>query len=446
MNPRARTQAREDARTVAALALLMAALPFNAALTGAAFVGSTVLRAPRPRTRAAHPRTVLLSGGKMTKALALARAFHGAGHRVVLVESAKYRFTGHRFSRAVDAFHVVPRPEDPGYVSAMRAVVRAEGVDVYVPVSSPAASHHDALVHDALRGECEVLHGDAATIDALDDKAAFSELAASLGLDVPEAHRITHPDQILAVGAPRAGGHFVLKSIPYDPVHRLDLTPLPRPTPEETRAFLAGRDISEEHPWVLQEFVSGREHCTHSTVRDGRVRVHCSCESSAYQLNYEQVDVAEIDAWVRTFVAGLGLTGQCSIDFIRSDADGRVLAIECNPRTHSAITMFYDHPDLARAYLEDDDLPEVRPTATSRPMYWLYQELWRLLRHPTTAGDRIRTIARGKDAIFAWEDPLPFLLVHHLQVPALLLGNLRAHKAWLKVDFNIGKLVEAAGD
>ena len=60
----------------------------------------SVARAPDHRP--GEPRTVLVSGGKMTKALQLARSFHRAGHRVVLVESRKYRFTGHRFSRAVD--------------------------------------------------------------------------------------------------------------------------------------------------------------------------------------------------------------------------------------------------------------------------------------------------------------------------------------------------------
>ena len=51
----------------------------------------------------------------MTKALALARSFHRAGHRVILVESARYRLSGHRFSRAVDRFYTVPTPDAPGY-------------------------------------------------------------------------------------------------------------------------------------------------------------------------------------------------------------------------------------------------------------------------------------------------------------------------------------------
>jgi hypothetical protein len=236
----------------------------------------------------------------------------------------------------------------------------------------------------------------------------------------------------------------VLKSIAYDPVRRLDLTRLPQPDPEATRAFVAALPISPENPWTMQSFVSGQEYCTHSTARNGRVQLHCCCESSAFQLNYEMVDIPEIEAWVRQFVAGLDLTGQVSLDFIRG-SDGRYYAIECNPRTHSAITMFYNHPDVASAFLDERD-DTVIPRSDSRPTYWLYHELWRAISSPRHSIGPLRRILSGKEAIFAWDDPLPFLLVHHLQIPSLLLGNLRAGRPWTRIDFNIGKLVEPGGD
>ena len=37
-------------------------------------------------------------------------------------------------------------------------------------------------------------------------------------------------------------------------------------------------------------------------------------------------------------------------------------------------------------------------------------------------------------------------MVHHAQIPSLLLDNLRRGAPWLRIDFNIGKLVEPAGD
>jgi hypothetical protein len=136
---------------------------------------------------------------------------------------------------------------------------------------------------------------------------------------------------------------------------------------------------------------------------------------------------------------GLNWTGQISLDFIEAADTGEVYAIECNPRTHSAITMFYNHPDVATAYL-DPPLPTVQPLASSRPTYWIYHEVWRLLTHlwsPTQTWQRLQIIFQGKDAIFDWDDPLPFLLVHHWQIPLLLWGNLRRPKEWVRIDFNI---------
>jgi hypothetical protein len=425
-------------RTVGVLLLLLLALPFTLALTGVALiVASVTASARRP---APSGRTVLISGGKMTKALQLCRSFHAAGHRVVLVESAKYRLTGHRFSRAVDAFFVVPKPQDPGYAAALREIVHVELVDLYVPVCSPVASWYDALAADQLG--CEVLHLEPEMVAALDDKHAFTELAASLGLSVPDTHRITSPSQVEEFDFAGATTPYVLKSIAYDPVNRLDLTQLPLGSAAATAAFASSKPISEANPWILQEYVTGQEWCTHSTAREGRVQVYCCCPSSAFQINYEMVDKPAIDAWVHRFIGALGLTGQVSFDFLES-ADGQVYAIECNPRTHSAITLFGGDRELAAAYLEPGH-PELRPPPGSRPTYWIYHELWRLLTHPSR--ERIRIIRNGRDAIFDWHDPLPFLLVHHLQIPLLLVSNLRRGKGWIRIDFNIGKLVEAAGD
>lgn len=436
------------AKTVATLGLLSCALPFNLALTVfALLVGALggALRGPvEPEEPTGGPRTVMISGGKMTKALALARAFHRAGHRVILVESGRYRYSGHRFSRAVAAFHVIAPASSPGYGAALLDIARREGVDVYVPVCSPASAAADAEIKAELEEYCEVLHFDPHVLARLDDKQQFTDTAAGLGLSVPDAHRITDPQQVLDFDFSRARPPYVLKSIAYDPVRRLDLTLLPRSDREATRRFIQGLPISPENPWTMQSFITGQEYCTHSTARDGRVQLHCCCESSAFQLNYEMVDIPEIESWVRDLVAGLRLTGQVSLDFIRG-GDGRFYAIECNPRTHSAITMFYNHPDVASAFLEARE-DTVTPRSDSRPTYWLYHELWRALSAPRHAAAPLARILAGKEAIFAWDDPLPFLLVHHLQIPALLLGNLRAGRPWTRIDFNIGKLVEPGGD
>jgi glutathione synthase/RimK-type ligase-like ATP-grasp enzyme len=429
-------------KTVATLILLLLALPLNLAITVVALLRAIVIK-PR-RMIASHPKTILISGGKMTKALQLARSFHQAGHRVILIESHKYWLTGHRFSWAVDRFYAVPKPQAKDYIDALLEIVQKEEVNVYVPVCSPVSSYYDAQAKQVLSKYCEVLHFDPEIVQNLDDKHEFSNIAASLGLSVPDSYRITDPKQILDFDFSQQEQTYILKSIPYDSVRRLNLTQLPCNTPLETAEFVKDLPISENNPWIMQAFISGQEYCTHSTVRNGELQVYCCCKSSAFQINYEMVDKPAIEAWVRQFVSSLKLTGQVSFDFIEA-ADGCVYAIECNPRTHSAITMFYNHADVARAYLEND-FPVIQPLESSRPTYWLYHEIWRLVTHPTQVGQRLKIIASGKDAIFDWSDPMPFLMVHHAQIPWLLLENLWQIKGWIRIDFNIGKLVEPAGD
>lgn len=436
-------------KTVATLSLLLLVLPVNLALTAIALLRLGLFKPFQTRTIAANPKTILVSGGKMTKALQLARSFHRAGHRVILVESHKYSLTGHRFSRDVDRFYTIPKPDAKDYSDALLEIVQKENVDVYVPVCSPVSSYYDALAKKVLSPYCEVMHVDVDQVQKLDNKSEFSAIATSLNLPVPDSYCITDSQQVLDFDFSKHAQKYIIKSIPYDSVRRLDLTQLPCDSPSETKAFVNDLPISENNPWIMQAFIPGQEYCTHSTVRDGELRMHCCCKSSAFQINYENVDHPEIEAWVRKFVGDLKLTGQLSFDFMEA-ADGSIYAIECNPRTHSAITMFYNHPDVSKAYLEQEHLQTaIQPLKSSRATYWIYHEIWRLLTNlgsPDQVSRRVQIITNGKDAIFDWADPLPFLMVHHVQIPWLLLQNLWQMKGWIRIDFNIGKLVELAGD
>ncbi|MGB3613374.1 MAG: hypothetical protein WBA10_06215 [Elainellaceae cyanobacterium] len=432
-------------QTLAALALLLVALPLNLAIVLPALVWSRIRPAKQRNT--VRPQRILLTGGKMTKALQLARCFYAAGYSVVLVETHKYWLSGHRFSNAVDRFYTVSAPEEDadGYVAALLDLVQQEKIDAFIPVSSPVASAYDAIAGEALAPHCQVIQGSPDTVAMLDDKFRLCETARSLGLSAPKVFRITAPQQILDFDFQTDGSTYLLKSLRYDSVSRLDMTRLPF---LDMDAYVKSRPISEANPWVMQEFIAGQEYCTHSTVRQGKIRLHCCSESSPFQVNYAHVDKPEIYAWVETFAQALNLTGQISFDFIQTP-DGTVYPIECNPRTHSAITMFYNHPDVAEAYLTDSELgAPITPLPSSRPTYWLYHEIWRLtgVRSWSDLTARLQTIAKGTDALFQWQDPLPFLMVPHWQITLLLLDNLRQIKSWVKIDFNIGKLVEQGGD
>jgi predicted ATP-grasp superfamily ATP-dependent carboligase len=368
-----------------------------------------------------------------------------------LIETRKYWLTGHRFSRAVKNFYTAPTPKYDldGFTQALLDIVQREKIDIVIPVTSPIESYHCSYVKLILSQYCEIFHFDLEITKLLDDKFALSEKARSLGLTAPKTFLITDPKQVIDFDFEHDQSQYIVKSIAYNSVHRLDMTKYPLHSKNAMADHLASLPISEQNPWIMQKFIAGQEHCTHSTVRDGEVRLHCCSKSSAFQVNYEQIDHPAIQDWVTKFVHALNLTGQISFDFIEKD-DRTVYAIECNPRTHSAITMFYNHPNVADAYLSNDPLPEtpIQPLPTSKPTYWAYHEFWRVItaRSRQQVQERLKIIRHGKDAMLQVDDPLPFLMVHHWHIPLLLLNNLRTLKGWIRIDFNIGKLVEFGGD
>jgi predicted ATP-grasp superfamily ATP-dependent carboligase len=434
------------------LTLLLLALPINVTVVVLSLLWSKLARLLHQSKPATHPKNILISGGKMTKTLQLARSFYAAGHRVVLIETHKYWLSGHQFSQAVDKFYTTPIPEkDPdAYTQGLIEIIKRENIDIYIPVTSPVGSYYDSLAKPELSEYCEVFHVDADVCEMLDDKYAFSEKVRQLGLSVPKSFKITSPEEVLNFDFSQETRKYILKSIPYDSIRRLDLTKLPCETTEKTEAFVRSLPISPEKPWIMQEFIPGKEYCTHSTVRNGTLRLHTCCESSAFQVNYKNVEQPKIREWVTSLFRELKITGQISFDFIEAE-DGEVYAIECNPRTHSAITTFHDHPGVADAYLKDtqneNELP-VEPLPDSKPTYWLYHELWRLteIRSWSQLQPWLEKIVQGTDAIFQLDDPLPFLTVPHWQITLLLLDNLIKFKSWVRIDFNIGKLVQLGGD
>lgn len=61
-------------------------------------------------------------------------------------------------------------------------------------------------------------------------------------------------------------------------------------------------------------------------------------------------------------------------------------------------------------------------------------------------GTFLKTVLHGTDAVFVPWDPLPFLGLHYLQLPVLLLGNMWRGNPWTKIDLCIGKIAELYGD
>lgn len=408
---------------------------------------------------------VMLTGGKMAKSLHFARWFWKAGYKVVMVETEKYWLVGSRWSRAVTAFETVPCPRvnPKGYVDGLVRVAQKHRAAFFVPVSSPAAAVSDSAAKTRLEhAGCRVLHFDLDTCMQLDNKHEFCQLVQDHGLtglssyNVPTEEAARQLNRELKETA--NGRKFVLKNLEYDPVHRLDLFLLPC-ADEKLEAYLRkvaidGNAIEPSQPWQLQQFINGKEYTSFAVLRDGQVRALTTAESSASQLNYDHVDIKDITEWMHQFAMKTRLTGQLCMDFIKDHKTGVSYPIECNPRVHSqCVTFLAEQTAFGDAVLADDFKKTLQPSPhTSMPVFWAYNEVMKAL--PDTVfnygkGGLFQVLQRffsEREADFDAEDPMPFLLRNHFQLPGLLLGTMIQGTPWKKLDFCIGKVVELNGD
>ncbi|CAF0925761.1 unnamed protein product [Adineta steineri] len=389
-----------------------------------------------------NAKRILISGARMTKALQLARSFYAAGHYVVLTDD--YQFATHRFSRCVSRFRRSADITNSSlYIQSIIDIVQQEKIDVFVPVSNTCTERVEAHIKQLLlQFNCETIHGNVELLNMLSNKFLFINQVRALGLTAPKTYSITDPKQVLDFDFSKEQCQFILKSIVYNSTVRSHMIKLPCQTRQETIDYVNSLIINENYPWVMQEFIPGEEYCTHTTVRNGELRLHTCCKSSAYLLNYKHVNnKINILEWVREFCSRVNATGQVSFDFIESNEDGRPYAIECNPRTHTAILNFYNHSRVAEAYLDKEPLSNgpIQPRSDAREIYWLYYELWNLCRVKSIEDLLLilKRLLHGKEGIWSIDDPLPFFFQYTIHLPYVLMYSLYEQKPFNFIDCNL---------
>lgn len=356
----------------------------------------------------------MLTLGRLPKALDLARAFAGAGHRVIVAEPHRWHLT--RMSRAVHRCVQVPAPDvdADAYLDGLRDVVTRHGVDTVVPVSEEIL-HASALAQslpDGVRMTCMPQP----RLLALHHKLRFAQRARALGLDAPATLALSDP---AAADLARAGPVVVKPALGcagrgVQVLARGSALPVPEAA----------------HPAVVQAFVEGTLLCSFSIAHEGEALVTVvyrgTVMSGTVAVCFERVDgAAAVERWVERLVAAERFSGFIGFDFV-VDADGRAFAIECNPRATSGVH-FVEASDLAAAVLEPEAGRPVRLRAER-----VLQQFWPCLTETQAAMLRARSfrhhlgeLLRAKDVTFSARDPLPLWLMPFASYPILALTLFR---------------------
>jgi ATP-grasp domain len=340
--------------------------------------------------------TVLLTLGRLPKALDLARGFGMAGCRVLVAEPYGWTLAG--ASRHVAREFKVPPPSagKAAYLEALGQIVRREGVDLVVPVSEETM--HVAHLAGKLPQGVRLFTMPPANVLALHDKASFIRKAAAVGLAVPDSAPLGTPE----AEALARSGPVVVKPVFSCSGRGLLILRSGEPLPPADPAA----------PAVVQRFVEGREHSTCTIADGGRVVATMvyrgAVMSGSVAVAFERVEVPAIAAWTETFVAATGWSGFISFDFI-VDAAGVPFAIECNPRATSGVH-FWEPEDIARAVLEPDraEPVRIRRHRTLQQFYACLTETQGAMIRRKGFLPALRSLVTTRDVSWDWRDPWPF--------------------------------------
>lgn len=438
-----------------------------------------------------RPRTILVTGVGMTKGLALARLFHSAGHRVI---GADFERNGAlvcgRVSRALNKFYPMSKPEGEDstkYIQDLLRIIKHERVDLWVSCSGVASAVSDGEAKEVIESEtrCKAIQYDVKTTETLHEKHTFIEHTASLGLTVPETHVVTDRGAVRDIFANAKGKQFIMKTIAVDDANRGDMTLLPRPSHSETEKALSRVNASEANPWIAQQYINGREYCTHALVIRGQVKAFVACPSLELLMHYEALPSTSplsraMLTWTKTFAADGGdtFTGHLSFDFLVEAADEKqqdpekitLYPIECNPRAHTAVALFNDTPELVDAYLSllDNDNTTATSSSSKRQdgvivpktpakYYWVGHDLVTCVFVPlldcirgsgaASLSDVMDGVRDFRAYVFGWRDgtyevwdPLPWWWLYHVYWPVQFFNSLVRGQRWSRVNVSTTKM------
>ena len=433
------------------------------------------------------PRRVLVTGVGMTKGLALARLFYEAGHDVT---GADFEPSGAlacgRFSNSISNFYRLQKPSaragSAPYIRSLIDIVSKEKVELWVSCSGVASATEDGEAKEIIeaRTSCKAIQFDVNSTSMLHEKDSFIAHTKAIGLPVPETHRITRRAEVERVlrGSP-VGRQYILKTIGVVDAVRADMTLLPKATQEETSRHIARLPVSDDIPWIIQQYISGSEYCTHSLIVNGRVKAFVACPSAELLMHYEALPADSVlsqamQHFTQRYATAEGqtFTGHLSFDFMVEESsmnavkssDVLLHPIECNPRAHTAVALFNHTTSMADAYLSLLD-PHQQDCAVSTPItplwrdkyYWIGHDLVEKLILPTTnlimlkssLSEAIKHYKQflvhfliWKDGTFEASDPLPWWWLYHVYWPTRFITCAWQGRKWSRINVSTTKMFE----
>jgi carbamoyl-phosphate synthase large subunit len=289
-----------------------------------------------------------------------------------------------------DAFHVVPRGDDPAFAETLAALAEREGVDCVLPTSS---SEVLALARGRDRFAMPLLVAGAPGVARCQDKEATVAAAIAAGVAVPRtilartpdaflqaAAELGYPDADVCMKPPTAKGSrgFRILSAGVDKRFAL-LEARPGPLPLSVEEALEAIGPDDFPPLLVMELVDGPEHTVDGICRDGGLVLGHAKTREAMRAGlamwFETVDRPDLVDAANRLARELQLDWLVNVQFI----GGKLL--EINPRISTV--MYQEDLNLpylavrhALGELSVDELAALAPRVrTSRRVLRYYEQV-----------------------------------------------------------------------
>ncbi len=273
----------------------------------------------------------LITTSRMPCAIDEIRKLGQRHHTVVATDTFRAAPGSHSRYVATARLTASPRYDTARFVSDIGDIVRTEAIDLVLP------AFEEVFYLAKLRTElpsCEYFFPRFEILERLHDKAKLVEVAREIGVAVPRTHVVRSPLELAEAIAELE--HFFAKPV----FSRGGVDLFTNWGPLAGTVQLAQCEPSASQPWIVQEFVNGKDVCTFSVVQRGTVTGHVAYVhpreiEHAGGIVFESIDDPEALDICQRAAELLRYHGQLSFDFMRTP-QGLVL-IECNPRPTAGV-------------------------------------------------------------------------------------------------------------
>lgn len=274
-------------------------------------------------------KRVLVTGARAPVALHLCRLMREAGFEVYATDCISYPLT--KISNSIKKFILTPSPkkDTKSFIKSIINIIEQQKITLIIPTSEEI--FYISRYKDKLTPFCNVFVDDFDKIKLLHNKYEFIQLVKDLGFEVPKTALLSNHVNLVQFEDESALLKKVYSRFSESIIFLQSVGQIPN-------------HIKRDGSWLVQEKIEGKQYCSYTVAKDGKVLAHSTYKSEftaglGATLSFKHENRPDIERFARDVVEKLNFSGQISFDFIIQE-NGVAFPIECNPRATSGLHLF----------------------------------------------------------------------------------------------------------